>query len=161
MTVQQDRSGGSTMIGLVALVLVLAGCGEPQLTRHFTDAGRTADATLEPGDAGDADAADTISDDDWYDAQDEVVAPWVHEIDLETAKDATIEPDRVSWPLPEYDYMTEWEVRDIIWAPVSHASYAMARVILEIEQKETEIIFYTRDATLGEIYAKSREDAGN
>ena len=152
------RAKGAASWGCLIFVLLSLGCNNQRLNRHFTEANQRDTGAADAGDATGADEADGTSDEEWMDAQGDVIAPWVHEIDMETAEAATIEENSVSWPLPEYEEMTGWQVQDIIWSPVSHPSYAFIRRILEIEQTDTEIIFYTRPAGLDEVYAQSRED---
>jgi hypothetical protein len=139
-------------------------CGDQRLTRKFSEDHVSGDNNGTVSDAGDASIEDTdaISDEEWFDAQESVIAPWVQEIDLETAQAATVEEDSVSWPLPEYANLKEWQVQDIIWSPHSDPSYAFLRRILDIEQTETRITFYTRNAGLDEVWAKTRdgEDGG-
>ncbi len=151
---------------LVLAAVLLGGCSDWRLMRTFPvrDAavGDAGDVTMrgDVGDAGDV-ASDAMSNAAWWDAQgDEVIAPWVHKLDLTTAQAATLTDDTVSWPLPDYDYMTDWQEQDILWAPVSDPSAAFLRRVLFIETTQTTITFHTRDAALTEVFIVSREDAG-
>ncbi|MFP4597910.1 MAG: hypothetical protein ACLFVJ_06650 [Persicimonas sp.] len=142
----------------MAMIVLVGGafaCGESRLQRSYAGGAADTGGTADAGDTGDADSFG-----DWYEEQGEVIAPWVREIDLETAQAATLDPDYewISWPLPDYDEMTEWQVNDVLWAPVDDPAHAFILRVLDIEITDDEIIFHTRTAGLHEVYIDSGED---
>ncbi|QDG50688.1 hypothetical protein FIV42_08080 [Persicimonas caeni] len=148
---------GSRLLVCCLAAFMLSACGDSQVFRIFSDeSSEPAPTQLDAGNAGaDAAAADPMSDQEWYDSQTEIIAPWAHRVDKDVMLDAAIESDRLSWPLDGYEYMVEWQVGDIIWAPLDDANLAVARRVLEVETTDSQVTFYTKDARLPAVYLKS------
>jgi hypothetical protein len=151
------RTGGHIMMVVVLLgAFVLSGCGDDQLFRNFSE--QTAQPEAEPdGGAMQPDGDRTQPEDleAWYESQDEIIAPWTHELDEQTVDDVTIDGDRVSWPLPKYAYMKEWSKNDLLWSPVSDPSRAFLLRVLDIALTDTHIVFQTQKAGLNDVYFKT------
>ena len=157
---RRARSGFRLMmVFAAAAAIVVSGCGDDRLFRNFTEQSAQPGTPLADADAGtgsDTGPATAEELQAWYDSQDEIIAPWARELDDAAIADAIVEDDRVSWPLPEYEYMKEWDKHDILWSPVSDPSRAFLRRVLDMAVTDTHIIFQTRSAGLDEVYFKSR-----
>ncbi len=149
-----SRRSGWKWLLVALMVVATAGCGDERIVKH--------------GAADDPDTAPTQPSDDasdpdrefqkWYDDQESIRVPWSHKLTEQIVADATIGEDRVSWPLPEYDYMTRWTRNEVLWAPIDDPTRSFLRRVTSMEVTDGEVIFETRNATFEDLFFKARID---
>jgi hypothetical protein len=98
---------------------------------------------------------------EWFEEQEFVIAPWVHQIRFSELQDVSIEADRLVFPRAGHERLEKVGVQDILWAPVGDPERTFGRRILEVRQDDGDFIFETEDVRIEEIFFKLDYELGD
>jgi hypothetical protein len=95
-----------------------------------------------------------VSDRDWYDAKEFLVAPWKRQFTLEQLEGVVIEEERILFPLEGNQELLTAARGEILWAPTGNHERSFARRVQSVVQVGETIVINTSQANLGDLFLK-------